>query len=899
MHLRGSVLIALAAFATATFADMKSAAVKHPVMPVPSASAASLQAKVDPLLERGMDFILDLVPDRNGIRFCECPNCDQGTQAGQIAWNGIDDPDGVHCRFCGHQYPSEKYPMDRVLRFKNRRGEEVEWRYYESPDGEPHYFDARARAERKAYVGRLAQDLADLYVATGEDRYADAGAQLLYHISQRYAGWCFVLDRVTGKDGPMPDAEPPYEYWGGIWSRWFYGDAPAHVALAYDRLYESGAFERLGAQLGLDVKQAIEQDMLHASIEFLRTYKEYYGNMSPIIYRSLIEYGRILNEPDYVHDGIQRAADLIRNELFFDGLWQKGSGAKERQKIGLLSDVFTAARGYSDPPGYSHPDTGVRFDNLDMETDLPFTRKAIAAVSVLAFPDGKAVAIHDDWAGSGRKPTERNTPELLSGMGHARLARGEDATAMQAHLHFSGGYGHQHADNLSLVLWAKGRELLSDIGYTHSAWRTWTTRTPAHNTVTVNVTDQVSRGTGGNLTLYAPVSDDLQVVEAQALVAYPDVASEYRRRVVVVGVSPADAYVLDIFRVAGGTRHDYVLHGSADDDQTATLSLPTEPLAGSLLGPDAVVRLPRGESDSGEFPDGISPAYAFIKDLQKAETEDDWSIQFAMADDPEIQLRTTVLSQPDTTLYQVMSPSIRRAKENDAELDKYYMPGVIARRDGADGLASVYVAIHEPYVGRRFVQSVTSLLQPPDGDVAAPVALAVAHEAGTDYIMSSPPEGGAEMSVQIAGEEFTCDSRLGIQRLRDGQPIMAYQCDGPTLRYGDFSMQTDTPSFSGKILGVQRDEAAGRFAFVVDGQLPSGDVMAGQWAIVTHGDGTTHGYEIAGAELQGDGSILHLADDPGFTLADDGTTQFLYFPRNTIEGDNSFRINSQILLKVE
>ncbi len=890
----------LVAVGSVMAADLKSAQIEHPVMPAPKASGASHSAGMDALLERGMEALLELVPDRNGLRFCGCPNCNQGTQSGQIGWNGIKDPDGVHCRFCGHKYPSEKYPMDKVLKFKNRRGEEVEWRYWEGPGGEPHYFAARARYDRKSYVGKLVLQMADAYLATGNDKYADAGAELLYHISQRYAGWCFVKDLVTGKDGPMPDAKPPYEYWGGIWSRWFYGDAPSHVAYAYDRLYESGAFERLSEEKGVDVKQAIEHDMLQASIEFLRTYKEYYSNMSPGIYRSLILYGRILNEPDYVHDGVNRAVGLLRNQFFFDGIWKEGSAGYHHQTIGGLRSVFSIAKGYSDPPGYTWPQDGTHFDDLDMERDLPFVNKAINSVRALVFPNRRTVAVHDEWAKSSRQPTDKNVPVLLAGMRHARLARKELPHAMQAHLHFSGGHGHQHADNLNIILWAKGRELLSDIGYTHSAWRAWTTRTLSHNTVTVNEEDQYTRGVGGNVTLYSPISDDLQLVEAQALVAYPELATEYRRRLVIVGVSEADAYVVDIFRVAGGRQHDWALHGSADDDQTATLSLALEKVEGTLLGPDAEFRLPTSETDRGKIPEGRSPAYAFPRDLQKAESRDDWSVAFDFADDSDVHLHTTVIGQPETTVYQVMMPSVRRANESDAELDKYWMPGVVVRRTAAEAdLTSTFIAVHEPYMEKRFVRSVKALLPPDPDDVTSPVVIEVVHQAGTDYIVSSPVEGGREVSLQVNGKTLHCDGRFGLVRVHNERLTVAYLTDGTFLRYGSFMLECRQKSDAGKILEVLGDEKNGQYALVVDTKLTPGEALAGSYMIVTHGDGTTHGYEIRSVRNEGNRGILQLADDPGFRLNDDGATEFLYYPQNTIEGENQFRINTSAYFQAQ
>jgi hypothetical protein len=405
---------------------------------------------------------------------------------------------------------------------------------------------------------------------------------------------------------------------------------------------------------------------------------------------------------------------------------------------------------------------------------------------------------------------------------------------------------------------------------------------------------------GGNVTLYSPISDDLQLVEAQALVAYPEVATEYRRRLVMVGVSEADAYVVDVFRVAGGRQHDWALHGSADDDQTATLSLALEKVEGTLLGPDAELRLPTSETDRGKFPEGRSPAYAFPRDLQKAESGDDWSVAFDFADDSDVHLGTTVIGQPETTVYQVMMPSVRRANESDAELDKYWMPGVVVRRTAAEAdLTSTFIAVHEPYMEKRFVYSVKALLPPDPDDVTSPVVLEVVHQAGTDYVVSSPVEGGREVSLQVNGKTLHCDGRFGLVRVHNERLTVAYLTDGTFLRYGKFMLECRQKSDAGKILEVLRDEKNGQYALVVDTKLTPGEALAGSYMIVTHGDGTTHGYEIESVRNEGNRGIVQLADDPGFRLNDDGATEFLYYPQNTIEGENQFRINTSAYFQAQ
>jgi len=888
----------------AALGQLKSAQVAHPVMPVralDSEEVKALRAKVDPLLARGVHRLVGLVPQKNGISNCGCPNCDQGSADKQIVWNGIGDPHGVHCRFCGYRYPSDKYPMDQILSFANRRGEPELWRCYASADGKRHFFLARARYWRKWYLARLTQDLADLYVATGDSRYADAVAELLYRISQCYAGWV-----VVNRHAPLPDAAPPYPKGGSIWHHWHYRDMESSVVYAYDRLYESGALERLGQRKGVDVKQAIERDLLRPGVKFVRSFEERWDNASPALYRGLVLYGRILNEPDYVHDGINRASALLRKEYLFDGMWRETTVSYHLMTTSSMRATFELAQGYADPPGYVHPRTGKRFDGFDALRDVPFLGKAVNVVQALVFPNGRIVPVNDAWARTELTPPKRNKPALLPAMGHVRLARRNDHNAMQAHLHFGPSYGHRNYDSLSLILWAKGRELLSDIGYTHTAWRLWTIRTASHNTVVVDGWDQVSRP-ASNLSLYAPLSEDLQVVEAEARAAYPGRVSEYRRRLVMVGVSAADAYVVDIFRVRGGQQHDWILHGSANHDQTATLSLPLTPLTGTMLGADAEFRLPLTEHDTGEFRGpGIAShpkggkrwyrlrgvGYAFMQRVGKAQTNGDWSVTFSFPDDSGTCLHTTVLGQPDTTIYQIRSPSIRRANENDAELPKYYMPGVLARRRADMDLASVFVAVHEPWAENRLVTSVRSLLPVDASDPSRPVALEVAHTKGTDYILSAPVGAEATAELQLPGGALRCDGALGFLRVQGGRVTAASLVDGTTLTYRDFSLAVPQPTIVGQIVAVEADDAAGRYAFIVDQELPTYQELTGRVVIVTHGNGRTHGYEIAGGERQDGRHLLLLTADPGFRLRPDGQTEFVYFPQRTIAGKNRFRLSS-------
>ena len=453
---------------------------------------------------------------------------------------------------------------------------------------------------------------------------------------------------------------------------------------------------------------------------------------------------------------------------------------------------------------------------------------------------------------------------------------------MQAHLHFSGAYGHAHADLLSITLFSHGQERLSDIGYTWTHHRHWASCTLSHSTVMVNGEDQAHGSernpSDGNLVLFVPGDGVFQVVEADGKRAYPGVVREFRRSLMVVGVSPEDAYVVDVFRVAGGERHEYVLVGDANHDGVVETELERSVYGKTLLPPGVKVQFPTGENVPGDA-EGHNFVYGYVRDVEKAELSGPWQAVLTSEGIPGAAVRIHGVSESPGELLIGQAPSVRRAEEQEGRLKDFTMPLMAQRREGED-LESTFLHVLEPFQGSVFLQSVERM------DVTAGDAMAVkvSWEGGTDYLVYA--SGGEP--VQVGG--ITMEGRIGFVRERDGKVERMTLVGGTRLEKGQVVLESGGV-ISGQVVGVMRQDGGDPFdGLVVEGAVFDGLEVAGLTAVVKDGAGFSLGCTIAGIETVDGRVVIRLANDPGFEMDADGTSRHVYFPGRTWKGENRFEI---------
>jgi hypothetical protein len=794
--------------------------------------------------------LVRLVPEQSGLRFVGCPNCNGGRQEGQLVWTP-ERPNEVSCSYCNHRYPSDKYRMDKTLEVRSPGGGTHRYPYWEDAKGYRYFFQARRDFHVREYLAARARDLALLYAVTRDKQHARRAALILDRFAEVFPGWTYHYDYPFQQKEIYDGAVPPEKFRPGFrtarWTWWAYMDVPTLLVQAYDWIRDSG-------EPAPEKAARIERNLFRNAAEQVLANPETYGNMSPTAWRSLVILGRVIGEPAYIEEPVRRLRRFVETRFFYDSTWPEGAPSYFIQTVGGLKRVLELVGGQT---------------KIDIQPASAAVRNAESQLMKMRLPNGRLVPVHDTWSYNRREPLAETEPYLLPALGHACLGGGAGDAQSQAHLTWSGGYGHQHADNLSLLLFAHGREMLSDLGYTHTAYRSWTLATAAHNTVVIDGENQASGGRGeepsdGALRWFDARDPRVQVVSAEGNRAYPGKAKVYRRTVAAIDAGRNRRYFVDVFEVEGGKTHDYFLHGDADVGAAVETEMKLEPL-GSLLprGLDWTPTRNEGEASRSREP---HYAYGFLRRLRATAVpaESQVGLTFRSAGESGPGLRVTLWPQRASRLVLGENPAIRGADEDDAKLEKFQRPFLMLRREAEDG-RSTFAAVLEPHTGAPFLSRIERLSIP-----GAALALRVSIEDRTDLIVYAAGRRVSIGDVSFQGE-------IGVLSVRGGKVEHAYVLGEGNWRRGEFQLSTG-PTQRAPVKQVIGD------GFLLEGKpewLPPRESVA---RLVTSG-GWVYPYTVIAAEPVANGVRLRVKEGPG--IAFDGAKQrleLIAFPQRVHEG---------------
>ena len=372
--------------------------------------------------------------------------------------------------------------------------------------------------------------------------------------------------------------------------------------------------------------------------------------------------------------------------------------------------------------------------------------------------------------------------------------------------------GHHHHDHLNLYYWKEGRELLTDLGY---LWdmedlRYGVNRTLAHNLVVVDGEEQASRGRRATFHLFSAFPR-AKVMEASSNV-YPG-ASDYRRTIATVG-SGQDEYIVDIFRVRGGKRHDWVMHGP---DRSLTLS-------GMQTNP----------ADDIVFD---------LKQIRNGRSVSPWSAAWTSGKGTAFRMHVPACEAEQVFIGDGFGQ--RKARDRGAAI-----PYIVRRRNNG---ASTFVTVYSAGDAVRSVR-VSYLNRATLGAVVE-----VTTNAGKDTLISAGC-GQAPEVIRHGDLQLSFHGRFGLVSGNH-----AWLVGGTGLRHGEISLAHAFAALSGPVLETFVTD--GESGLVTTGEATGLRELEGRHIFVTDSRQMTRAYPVlALAESEGRPVLVTRSGDSGYDI---------------------------------
>lgn len=760
--------------------------------------------------------------------------CPDGTKMSPAGWVA---PGKVMCG-SGRMLPNADHPDDGTG--------------WKDPQGNMHYFVARWNGFVIDDFTKALQPLAYAYVLSDDIKYAHTAAVILDAIATIYPtaieGPLNYPGLSPGREGGRLD-RPYYQvarrllwYVNAVDLIWNSGEldvaSPTNPALTikenvvanlllngadycYREAQKPGYVDALhngtadynkgvlavGSLLGIDeyVDWALNgptsmRNMVSNNIDRDGNYYETsasYGEYTTGLYLEIAEILYNLRTPDYP-EGINLYKDPQFERMYV--------GAKQKNSIAGRLPAY----------GDSGPDTKVgttaAFDGLSFSQALQFYVRAEDDISrhryAQALVDVAGGNVEDRltsvWQlfnidaveSTGLVPTPSSpVSDVLGGKGLVLLRSGFGASQRGAFMRYGPTLNHGHRDEMALMIYADGRELSFDSGYHDAHYRVgWQYRTVSHIATVVNEKCQLSaESAGGSLNFFAN-TDGLSVADVSDESAYAsEGVSLYRRLLALVDTSEKDSYLVDIFRVAGGTRRDYSFHGLGRNFTAEGLEL-SPPGPGSLANegyawgprvrPDGRIE---GYGDQGFYwnpPPGNG--YGFLSAPQWADGDASWSATWSHRDRAGLRLR--MLPQEGRQIILADGPSLMGVKY------------LLARDEGEE--PSQFVSVIEPFAGEPQILAVTPMaLHGVEAEQELPpVAFSVDLAGAKDYFLSTLAEQG--FSASDAGTTFTTDAPFAHIRQVGPRTERLHMTMGSELTTEDIGVVSPYKAFLGTVVEV-------------------------------------------------------------------------------------------------
>ncbi len=369
--------------------------------------------------------------------------------------------------------------------------------------------------------------------------------------------------------------------------------------------------------------------------------------------------------------------------------------------------------------------------------------------------------------------------------------------------------GHGHADTLNIGINAFGLDLTPELGYPEYADTTphrteWVNNTISHNTVVVDKSKQETKNKVEN-PLHFDAGEYVRIIDVDAPLTYQLKDIGYRRTTAMIKVNNENFYVVDFFRVQGGSDHHFSFHGAEGSVTVEGLDLISQTdNNGDFIGTYAGPNVEFGEREKDDLGNsGFQWLMNVRKDNDPGETfsvewniKDTWNaLGKGKSASTDIRLRLTMLEQTDDVAIGTGIPP-RNKQGNPKELEY-----LVAHRAG-NNLDSIFTSVIEPYKGERFIKSIEKIDINVDGKLYTgndARAVKVEYNDGRiDYLVYSIDDS----LILSVDDKFVFKGFFCVYSERDGIHFYSYVNDGEFI---DGPVETGVTRYTGTVLDFTKE----------------------------------------------------------------------------------------------
>lgn len=348
-------------------------------------------------------------------------------------------------------------------------------------------------------------------------------------------------------------------------------------------------------------------------------------------------------------------------------------------------------------------------------------------------------------------------PRLLDGYGLAIVESGGRPPSHALLLNYSSLIGHRQNDQLAVYLYAHGVNLLPDLGYPRT-WdyrAEWDANSLTHNTVTVDDRPYTNprffrngcrlfasrEGVSVINAFHNPYVEGTKFADNQELPC-----SLFERTCVVVTLDEDRFYVVDLFAVNGGHRHDQSWHGMYVEPTVPPLDWQAQ-TQGTLAGPDIPEFGAYTDPWGHTYPNGNAPS--FITGVRRARLDKPamWTWNSGLPTGDALALHLVPLGGPTEVL-------MGRGR-SPVWVDEPKLAFLFVRHGVTGGETSRFLTILAPYQKTPVVERVRMKSEDP-------LVIEVHRPDGVDEIHLSTPPGPSRT---------TASRPLGVRVVSAGRDV--------------------------------------------------------------------------------------------------------------------------------